>query len=101
MLSPPSLRNAPYYPVTSSIAVASIGLTLVMWSGKPMDEFMMTGAIWEKWQLWRALSATLLHVNFFHLAFNLYWFWTFGSLVERVFGHWRCAAIYVLLALSS
>ena len=41
------------------------------------------------------------HVNFFHLAFNLYWVWTFGTLVERVYGHLRCAGIFLLLAFGS
>jgi membrane associated rhomboid family serine protease len=100
MLAPPSLRNAPYYPVTSSIAVASIAFTLIHW-GKPMDEFIMNNLVWEKWQIWRALTATLLHGGWLHLAFNLYWFWTFGTLIERVFGHLQSVAIFVLLALCS
>jgi membrane associated rhomboid family serine protease len=100
MLAPPSLRNAPYYPVTSSIAVASIAFTLIHW-GKPMDEFVMNNLVWEKWQIWRALTSTLLHGGFLHLAFNLYWFWTFGTLIERVFGHLQSIAIFVLLALCS
>jgi GlpG protein len=57
--------------------------------------------VWDKWQLWRAVTSTLPHANFFHLAFNLYWVWTFGSLVERVYGHVRCAAIFLLLAMGS
>lgn len=101
MLTPPSLTKAPYYPVTSSVSLAAIAVTLMWWSGRPMDELFMNGLVWDKWQLWRALTCTLLHVNFFHLAFNLYWLWTFGTLVERVFGHLRCAAIFLLLALGS
>jgi membrane associated rhomboid family serine protease len=101
MLTPPSLRNAPYYPVTSSIGVAAIALWLIWWSQPPPEELVMNNLVWEKWQLWRALTSTLLHGSFLHLAFNLYWFWTFGSLLERVFGHVRCAGIFVLLGLSS
>lgn len=106
MLSPPSIRFAPYYPVTSSIAVAAIALTLLEWSNVPLNEFYLDNQVWEHWQLWRALTSTLLHAplprgGIFHLAFNLYWFWTFGALIERVFGHLRCAAIFVLLALGS
>ena len=66
-----------------------------------MDEFIMNNLVWEKWQIWRALTATLLHGGWLHLVFNLYWFWTFGTLIERVFGHLRCIAIFVLLALCS
>jgi tetratricopeptide (TPR) repeat protein len=37
----------------------------------------------------------------FHLAFNVYWLWKFGTLVERVFGDLKCAGIYLLLAFGS
>lgn len=101
MLTPPSLKNALYYPVTSSVSVAAIAVTLLWWSGRTMDDFFMNGLVWDQWQLWRAFTCTLLHVNFFHLAFNLYWLWTFGTLAERVFGHLRCSGIFLLLALGS
>ena len=101
MLAPPSITKGLYYPVTASVSLAAIALTLLWWSGRPMDELFMNYLVWDKWQVWRALSCTLLHVNFFHLAFNLYWVWTFGTLVERVFGHLRCAGIFLLLALGS
>jgi membrane associated rhomboid family serine protease len=101
MLAPPSLSRAPYYPVTASVALAAIAVTLMWWGGQPVDDLFMNGLVWDKWQLWRALTSTLLHVNFFHLAFNLYWIWTFGTLAERAFGHVRCAAIFLLLAFGS
>jgi hypothetical protein len=35
------------------------------------------------------------------LAFNLYWLWVFGTIVEQVFGHLRTAALIALFALGS
>jgi len=61
----------------------------------------MNSDVWNRWQLWRALTSTLPHGSFFHVAFNLYWLWTFGTLVERVYGHLKCAGIFVLLAFGS
>jgi GlpG protein len=52
-------------------------------------------------QLWRLITSTLPHVNFLHLAFNLYWLWVFGTLVEEIFGHVRAAAVILLLAVGS
>lgn len=101
MLAPPSLKSVPHYPVTVGVALAAIITTGMWWSGQDIDGFVMDGRVWAKWELWRALSSTLPHVNFFHLAFNLYWLWTFGTLVERVYGHLRCAGIFVLLAFGS
>ncbi|HEV2694896.1 MAG TPA: rhomboid family intramembrane serine protease [Verrucomicrobiae bacterium] len=101
MLRPTSLKEIPHYPVTASVSVAAIAVTIMWWTGQNVDAFFMDGQVWAKWELWRALSSTLPHVNFFHLAFNLYWFWIFGTLMERVFGHFRFAGLIVLLALGS
>jgi len=74
----------------------------VMWrSGQDLDDLLMNNLVWQRWEVWRAISSTLLHVNYFHLAFNVYWIWTFGTLVERVFGHVYCAGIFLLLAFGS
>ena len=35
------------------------------------------------------------------LAFNIYWLWVFGTLVEQVYGHLKTAAFIVLFALGS
>lgn len=101
MLRPPSLKYVPHYPVTTAIAAGAIVVSGMMWTGQDVSAWLMNSDVWNRWQLWRALTATLPHVNFFHLAFNLYWVWTFGTLVERVYGHLICAGIYVLLAFGS
>lgn len=101
MLRPPSLKYAPYYPITSGVAAGAIAVTGTWWSGQDISGLLMNSDVWNRWQLWRALTSTLPHVNFFHLAFNLYWLWTFGTLVERVYGHLKCAGIYLLLAFGS
>jgi len=36
-----------------------------------------------------------------HLAFNVYWLWVFGTLVEQVYGHLRTAVLIILFALGS
>jgi membrane associated rhomboid family serine protease len=101
MLPSPSLKDVPRYPVTAGLAAAAIIVTVLWWRGQSIDVLIMDGHVWAKWQLWRALTSTLPHVNFFHLAFNLYWLWKFGSLIEGVYGHLKCAGIYVLLGLGS
>jgi membrane associated rhomboid family serine protease len=101
MLRPPSLKFVPFYPVTAGLAAGAIAASGMWWTGHDISGMFMDRHVWADGELWRALTATLPHVNFLHLAFNLYWLWTFGTLVERVYGHWRCAAIYALLALGS
>jgi membrane associated rhomboid family serine protease len=101
MLTPPSLKFAPFYPVTAGLALAAGAISAMWWTGHDVSGLIMDRSLWEGGQVWRGLSATLPHVNFLHLAFNLYWLWTFGTLVERVYGHLWCAAIYAFLALGS
>ncbi|HEY4415796.1 MAG TPA: rhomboid family intramembrane serine protease [Verrucomicrobiae bacterium] len=101
MLQPPPINRALLYPVTTSVAVAATVVTGYWWTGHSIDSFDMNGEVWANWQLWRALTCILPHGNFFHLAFNLYWLWVFGTLVEHVYGHLKCAAIFLLLAFGS
>lgn len=101
MLQPPSLKQIPLYPVTVAIAAASIAVTGLWWNGWNIDAVDMNGLVWARWEFWRTLTSTLPHVNFFHLAFNLYWLWAFGTLVERIFGHFKYLLLIILLAFGS
>jgi membrane associated rhomboid family serine protease len=101
MLKPPSLKDLPHYPVTVSVTIMAVAATAAWWAGWDIASIATEDSVWAKWQLWRALTSTLPHVNIFHLAFNLYWFWVFGTLIERVFGHLKLAAIIVVLAFGS
>lgn len=101
MLRPPSLKSVPRYPVTTFVAGAALAVTGLWWSGRDIDGLFMNAQVWARWELWRALTSTLPHVNLFHLAFNLYWVWVFGTFVENAYGHLRFAGIVLVLGLSS
>lgn len=45
-------------------------------------------------QYWRLLSAMFLHAGLFHILFNGWALWVFGSVVERDYGTPRFLAIY-------
>jgi membrane associated rhomboid family serine protease len=90
-----------YFPVTSATGIFAIAVTAMWWTGWPVEAVEMNGRVWEKWELWRALTCVLPHGGIFHLAFNLYWLWTFGTLVERELGHLKCLGIFIVLALVS
>ena len=79
----------------------AITVTGLWWYGHTIDWTIMNNRVFAKWELWRTPTSTLPHDGIFHLAFNLYWLWAFGTLVERVYGHIRCAGIYLLLAFGS
>jgi rhomboid protease GluP len=50
---------------------------------------------------WALISSALLHVEVWHLAFNLYWFWLLGGLLEQAVGRWRFGGFVVLSAFVS
>ena len=87
--------------MTAGVGIAAIVVTVLWWSGRGIEAFEANGKVWEKWELWRAFTSTLPHASFFHLAFNLYWLWIFGALIERVYGHLKTAAIFAFLAFGS
>lgn len=51
-------------------------------------------------QLWRLLTPALMHGSIMHIAFNMYALLTFGTGLERHFGHGRFLLLYVLGAFS-
>ncbi len=101
MHRPPPLKSVPLYPVTAFAGGAALAVTVLWWSGRNIDRLLMDGNVWRHWELWRALTSTLPHVNLVHLAFNLYWLWALGTTVERVYGHLRFAAVLLVLAAGS
>jgi GlpG protein len=50
---------------------------------------------------WRVLTPILLHFGALHLIFNLLWWWTLGSLIERAQGTLQLALLTVGVALVS
>ena len=51
-------------------------------------------------EIWRLLTPALLHGSLPHIAFNMYALLSFGSSLERYFGHRRFLLLYVLGAFT-
>ena len=56
-------------------------------------------AFWQ--EPWRLVTSILPHGDVIHLAFNLYWLWIFGAIVETRFGHVATLAMVVVFAAGS
>ena len=54
----------------------------------------------EAGQLWRLLTPALLHGSLMHIVFNMYALLSFGTSLERHFGHGRFLLLYVLGAFA-
>jgi membrane associated rhomboid family serine protease len=94
-------------PVTISLAMIIVALEIVS-NIDPERRFYyyndvrlgLLSPIWSG-QVWRPFTTTLLHGNFIHAAFNLYWLWVFGHVLEPRFGSLRFLLVCVLLAYVS
>ncbi|MGA7461421.1 MAG: rhomboid family intramembrane serine protease [Candidatus Korobacteraceae bacterium] len=97
---PPKWTEIPQYPVIAGTAALAIAVTIAWWFKVDISPLFATAMI-RRGELWRLVTSILPHHDILHLGFNVYWFWIFGSVVERVYGHLKTAALIVLFALGS
>jgi membrane associated rhomboid family serine protease len=88
------------YPVIAGAAVLAAAVTIAWWSKVDVSPLFETAMI-RRGELWRLITGIFPHANILHLAFNIYWLWVFGTVVERVYGHVTTAALIALFALGS
>jgi membrane associated rhomboid family serine protease len=96
----PPPKDAAKYPITAGVAVLAIAASLAFWSKWSIEPLVMTSLTFPQ-HPWTALTSVFPHVTVYHLAFNAYWLWVFGTLVEGVFGHAKFLGIVLLLAVGS
>lgn len=98
-------RSAPY--VTYSIIAVTVlfyilqllstntfGRDILVIFGARINEAILAG----EW--WRFLTPALLHGSLPHIAFNMYALLSFGTSLERYFGHGRFFLLYLLSAFT-
>jgi len=96
----PKWTELPQYPVIAGVGLLATAVTIVWWCKVDISPLFATAMI-RRGELWRLVTCILPHGDILHLAFNLYWFWVFGAVVERVYGHLRTAALILLFAVAS
>jgi len=96
----PRWTDIPNYPVIAGIGVLAAAVTIAWWRGANISDLFASGEI-RRGQFWRLFTSVLPHLDILHLAFNLYWLWIFGTVVERIFGHTKTALLLLLFAVGS
>lgn len=54
--------------------------------------------IWQIYyerRVWGLLTSTLVHQDFLHLFFNMYWIWLLGKVLEEELGSWNALLFWV------
>ena len=73
---------------------ASLGTDILILYGARINEAVLAG------ELWRFITPALLHGSIPHLLFNMYALFSFGTGLERHFGHGRFFLLYLLGAFT-
>lgn len=120
---PRSAMSGPIPPLTLTLLILSIVISLVTTLGKPKPtnewgvavvktlsfvsqaDYIATegdpAASLRKGEVWRAITPIFLHLSMFHLAMNMFMLVSFGRMVERWLGTPRYALFVLLLAVGS
>jgi rhomboid protease GluP len=72
----------------------ALGNDILVIYGARINEAILAG------ELWRFLTPALLHGSLPHIAFNMYALLSFGTSLERYFGHGRFFLLYLLGAFT-
>jgi rhomboid protease GluP len=95
-------------PITLLLCAACVGISagIAFQGGQPSwDDLARWGypapvRVWDG-ALWGLFTSIFVHLALWHLAFNLYWLWVFGSAVEREIGSRTYAGFVVVSAIVS
>jgi membrane associated rhomboid family serine protease len=97
MPSAPSILELRRYPVIGGTALLAIGVSVLWWTKTDVSP-LFSNALIRRGELWRLVTSIFPHAGVLHLAFNVYWLWVFGSIVEEVYGHLKTTALILLFA---
>src|SRR5437660_2702665 len=102
-VQPRRRAGAPSQPIVTGIAiVAAMTCTALYHSSRENVQFLVANApaVWDG-QVWRLVTSVFPHADIVHLAFNVYWLWQFGRVVEGWMGSVRFAGFFILMAFGS
>ncbi|MCI0661059.1 MAG: rhomboid family intramembrane serine protease [Acidobacteria bacterium] len=74
--------------------------TLDSWESAAKWGYLHPGAIWEG-KYWGLITSAFVHLQLWHLAFNVYWLWILGRLLEKRIGSLWWLAFVLLSAIIS
>jgi len=98
-------QSAPYVTyaiigVTVFIYILQLATQFLIQVDLPVVFFLKVNELIREGQFWRLLTPALVHGSITHIGFNMYALLSFGTGLERHFGHKRFLALYVLGAFT-
>lgn len=92
---------------TKTLIILNVAVFLIVWiDGGPEGRlypylYMNFGEVFRHGQIWRLLTAAFLHLDGWHLAFNMLFFWFVGREMEGMYGRREFTAMYITAAIVS
>jgi len=83
-----------FFYILQLLSTFIFGRDILVLYGARINEAILAG------QLWRLLTPALLHGSIAHIGFNMYALLSFGTGLERHFGHGRFLLLYLLGAFT-
>jgi rhomboid protease GluP len=83
-----------FFYVLQLLSTFTLGKDILILYGARINEAILAG------EIWRFLTPALLHGSIPHIAFNMYALLSFGTGLERYFGHGRFLLLYLLGAFT-
>jgi len=74
--------------------------TIESWNVASKWGYYPPGAEWDG-KYWALLTSVFVHIELWHLVFNLYWLWTLGGRLEKAIGSLRWLAFFLTSAIVS
>ncbi len=100
MATRPDWREVAQFPVVAGTGLIAVAVTLAWWKGINISPLFESAEI-RRGELWRIVTNVFPHIDIFHLIFNLYWLWIFGSIIEQTLGHLKIFLLLVFLSAAS
>lgn len=97
------LRRLVVVPILIGLNVLVFGLWWLATSGSELERFLAENFVVSTLHLvhgrvWTLLSAEFSHVEGWHLFLNMFVLWSFGSILERLWGRLRFLVFYLVAA---
>jgi rhomboid protease GluP len=86
--------------VTAVIFILQLITRSIFQTDIPAVFFIKSNELIRSGQIWRLLTPMLLHGSITHIGFNMYALLSFGTGLERYFGHGRFLLLYILGAFA-
>lgn len=91
-------------PVIKTLLIANVAVFLLTYFFSPVISRyfgLVPKAVWSQLMIWQLLTYMFLHGGFFHILYNMFVLWMFGSDLERTWGSREFLKYYLICGVGA